>query len=191
MVSVGAFAFTGSTSKDAAVFQPSLTPGNYSVAVSGVNGSVGTAIAEIYDATPAGTFTPSSSRLINVSVLKPIPSGGLLTLGFTIGGSVAKTVLIRVIGPGLAAVGVTNGTLGDPQLALFNSSSTQIASNDDWGADPQLIAAGTRVNAFAIGNTQSKDAMLMITLPAGGYTAQAKGGGGTSGLAIVEVYEVP
>ncbi len=191
MVSVGAFAFTGSASKDAMVFQPSLTPGNYSVAVSGVSGSTGTAIAEIYDATPVGTFTPLSSRLVNVSVLKSIPSGGLLTLGFTIGGATAKTVLIRVVGPGLAAVGVTSGTLADPQLTLFNSLSTQIASNDDWGADPQLINAGARVNAFAIGNTQSKDAMLIVTLPAGGYTAQAKGGGGTSGLAIVEVYEVP
>ncbi len=192
MASVGAFAFTGPTSKDAAVYQQNLAPGNYSVAVSGVNGSVGSVIAEIYDATPAGTFTAASPRLVNVSVLKSIPSGGLLTLGFTLGGSAAKTVLIRVIGPGLSVIlGSTNGTLGDPQLTLFNSNSVAIASNDDWGADPQLINVGTRVNAFAIGNTQSKDAMLVVTLPPGGYTAQARGNNGTSGLAIVEVYEVP
>ena len=187
MASVGAFAFTGPTSKDAAVYQPSLTPGNYSVAVSGTSGATGTAIAEIYDATPAGTFTPLSSRLINVSVLKSIPSGGFLTLGFTIGGSVAKTVLIRVVGPGLATVGLTSGTLGDPQLTLFNSASAAIASNDDWGADPQLINAASRVNAFSIGNAPTKDAVLMITLPAGGYTAQARGGANTSGIATIHV----
>jgi hypothetical protein len=190
MASVGAFAFTGPTSKDAAIFQPSLAQGGYTVAASGVNGSAGTAIAEIYDAAVA-TFTPSSPRLINVSVLKQISAGGSLTLGFTLGGSVAKTVLIRAIGPGLAAVGLTSGTLGDPQLTLFNSNSVSIATNDDWGADPQLTNAGSRVGAFAIGNAQSKDAMLIITLPAGGYTARVNGGGGTSGTAIVEVYEVP
>ena len=126
MASVGAFAFASPTSSDAAVFQQNLAPGGYTVVASGVSGSTGTAIAEIYDAIAAGTFTATSPRLINVSVLKPIVSGGSLTLGFTIGGSTAKTVLIRAIGPGLAAVGVTSGTLGDPQLTLFNSGSVAV-----------------------------------------------------------------
>ena len=66
-----------------------------------------------------------------------------------------------------------------------------IGGNNDWGADPQLVAAMARVNAFSIGVAPSRDAMLMVTLPPGGYTAQATGNGGSSGLAIVEVYEVP
>ena len=191
MASVGAFAFTGATSKDAAVYLPSLTARDYTVQVTGVNGAIGTAIAEIYDATPAGAYTAATPRLTNVSVLKQIGAGGSLTLGFTVGGSTAKTVLIRVIGPGLSVVGLTSGTLTDPQLTLSSSNGTVVATNDDWGADPQLISAGTSVNAFAIGSTSSKDAMMLITLPAGGYTAQAKGGGNSSGYAIVEVYEVP
>ena len=191
MASVGAFAFISPTSADAAVFQPSLAPGSYSVIASGVNGATGLAIAEIYDATPASTFTATTPRLINVSVLKQIDAGGSLTLGFTISGTTAKTVLIRAIGPGLAAVGLTSGTLADPQLTLFDASSNSIALNNDWGGDASLVQANASVGAFAISNPASKDAMLLRTLPAGGYTATVTGLGGTGGLAIVEVYEVP
>lgn len=191
MASVGAFAYTGPTSKDAAIAQSTVAAGSYSVAVSGVGGATGSVIAEIYDATPASAFTTASTRLTNVSVLKPIPAGGTLTLGFTIAGTTAKTVLIRAVGPGLAAVGVNSGTLADPTLTLFNSASAAISANDNWGGDAQITTVGTAVGAFAVSNAASKDAMLLVTLPPGAYTAQAAGGGGTGGLAIVEVYEVP
>jgi hypothetical protein len=192
MASVGAFAYTSAASKDAAVFNPAFASGSYTVQVSGVGGSTGTVIAEIYDATPAGTYTLSTPRLVNVSVLKQINVGGSLTLGFTIGGSTAKTVLIRAIGPALGLPPFSiGGVMADPQVTLFNSHSVAIGSNNDWGGDPQLSSAGSRVGAFAIGNTQSKDAMLLVTLPAGGYTATASGVNNTGGLVIVEVYEVP
>lgn len=190
MASVGAFAFTGTTSNDAAIYGPALPPRDYTVAVSGVAGATGTVIAEIYDATPAGTFTAATSRLVNVSVLKQVNAGGLITLGFTIGGSTAKTILLRAIGPGLTQLGVP-GVMADPQLTLFNSSSAAIATNDDWGGDPALNVTMQRVGAFAISNSASKDAMLLVTLPPGGYTAQARGLGDSSGLVIVEAYEVP
>ena len=193
MAAVGGFAYVGPTSRDAAV-ATNITSSDNSVKITVGTNSVtgaGAVIAEVYDATPTNTITASTPRLVNFSVIKPISAGGSLTLGFTIGGSTAKTVLIRAVGPGLAAVGVTSGTLGDPQLTLFNSGSVAIATNDDWGADPQLTTAGSRVGAFNIGNAPTKDAMLIITLPAGGYTARVTGGGNSSGLAIVEVYEVP
>ncbi len=188
MASVGAFPYTGPTSKDAAVADAGVVAGSYSVAVSGVGGATGAVLAEIYDA--SSNLTATSTRLTNVSVLKAIPTNGNVTLGFTIAGATAKTVLIRAIGPGLAAVGVTAGTLADPTLTLFNSASVAIASNDNWGNDAQITAAGTSVGAFDV-KTSTKDAMLLVTLPAGAYTAQAAGVGGTGGLAIVEVYEVP
>ena len=81
--------------------------------------------------------------------------------------------------------------MADPALTLFNGNSVAIQSNDDWGASPAIAAAAARVNAFSIGTTPTKDAMLLVTLAPGSYTAQATGNGGTSGLAIVEVYEVP
>ena len=188
---VGAFGFIAGSSKDAAVYQPNAVATGYTVQVSGVNGATGLVIAELYDSTPAASFTANTPRLINVSVLKNIPAGDSITEGFTIGGTTAKTVLIRAIGPGLAAVGVTSGTLADPSLTLFNSASVVIASNDNWGGDAALTAIGTAVGAFAVSSVTSKDAMLLVTLPPGGYTAQAAGVSGTGGLAIVEVYEVP
>ena len=190
MASVGAFAYASASSKDAAIFSPALAPRDYTVAVNGVGGTTGTVIAEVYDATPASTYSGTTPRLINVSVLKQVNSGSFITLGFTIGGSTAKTVLVRAIGPGLTQLGVP-GVMADPQLTLFNSSSTAIATNDDWGGDAALSQTMTRVNAFQISDAASKDAMLLVTLPPGGYTAQARGGSNSSGLVIVEAYEVP
>jgi hypothetical protein len=106
-------------------------------------------------------------------------------------------VLIRVIGPALGLPPFNiGGVMADPQLTLYDNKSQVIATDDDWGADPQLVAAVTKVGAFSIGSAPTKDSMLLITLPVpppqgAGYTAQATGNGGTSGYAIVEVYEVP
>ena len=192
---VGAFAYAATNSKDAALLQSgatALAPGNYTVQVRDAGSGSGTTIAELYDATPTAAFTATTPRLINVSVLKTIGAGGSLTAGFFVGGATAKTVLIRAIGPGLAGVGVTSGAMPDPQLTLF-SGQTVIATNNDWGGDPQLTTAGNRVGAFAIANGASKDAMLLVTLAAGSsYTAQVSPATGTAGgTAIVEVYEVP
>jgi Immunoglobulin I-set domain/Immunoglobulin domain len=184
---VGAFPFNP-TSKDAAV-NPTMAAGGYTVQVRDAGGASGTVIAELYDATPAASFTATTPRLINVSVLKQIDAGSLLTVGFVIGGSTAKTLLVRVVGPTLTAFGV-GGAMPDPKLDLF-SGSTVIASNDNWGGDPQLTAAGNAVGAFAFASATSKDAMLLVTLAPGGYTVQASGVAGSSGSALVEVYEVP
>ena len=190
--SVGAFAYVSALSKDAAIFNPALAAGSYTVQVSGVGGATGAVIAELYDATPAGALTATTPRLTNVSVLKQIGAGGTLTAGFVVAGSTSKTVLIRAIGPalGLAPFNIP-GTMADPQLTLYNGSSAAIAANNDWGGDGQLVTAGARVGAFSIGNAPSKDAVLLITLSPGSYTVQVSGVNNTGGLAIVEVYEVP
>jgi hypothetical protein len=184
---VGAFAMDAS-SRDAAVFNPSLAAGGYTVQVSGVGGATGSVLAELYDATPAGSFTATTPRLINVSVSKQISTGGSLTAGFVIGGGTARTVLVRAIGPGLAAFGL-GGTMADPKLSLFSGSNT-IAENDNWGGDAQITASGTAVGAFAIADAAGKDAMILITLAPGNYTTTVSGTG-AGGTALVEVYEVP
>ena len=83
----------------------------------------------------------------------------------------------------------------DPQLTLVNISSSpavMVAGNNDWGGDPAVSVTASRVGAFAVTNVASKDAMLLITLPPGNYTAQAAPVAGTAGgTAITEVYEVP
>jgi hypothetical protein len=189
---VGAFAFASSTSKDAAIFRSDLAPGNYTVDVHDAGTGSGTVIAELYDSSGAA-FSTTTPRLINVSVLKQLSTGGTLTAGFVIGGSTAKTVLVRAVGPtlGLAPFGI-GGVMLDPQLKLFAAGGVQIAANDDWGGDAQIAATGQRVGAFALSAGTSKDAVLLITLPGGGanYTAQVSPVT-TGGIVIVEVYEVP
>ena len=97
-------------------------------------------------------------------------------------------MLIRGVGPGLAALGV-EGTLANPRLEVFAADGTRIAENDDW--DPALAATFRSVAAFALPE-RSRDAALVVVLPAGrGYTAQVSGLGGTTGEALVEVYELP
>lgn len=183
---VGAFPYATPDSKDAAIFNPAIAAGGYSIKVSG-NGTVGTVIAELYDSTPSSAFTATTPRLINVSVLKQIGAG--FTVGFVVGGGSSATVLVRAIGPGLAAVGLTSGFVSDPKLTLF-SGSTKINENDNWGGTAALAAAATKVGAFPV-PANSLDASLLATLQPGSYSVQVAGPTGADGLVIVEVYEVP
>ncbi len=184
--SVGAFPLTG-TSLDAATLA-NITTRDNSVKVSATNGGTGLVIAEVYDATPTSSWTTTGPRLINVSVLKNIGNG--FTIGFVIRGTGNKSVVVRAVGPGLAAVGVTGGFVADPQLTLFGAGSTTLATNDNWGGTTELTNAFSAVGAFAIPPT-SKDAAVLASLPSGDYTVQVSGVGSTSGLVLVEVYEVP
>jgi len=187
LAAVGAFAYTGPGSKDAAVSTNILTRDN-SVAVSAVGNGTGKVIAEIYDATPASAFSATTPRLLNVSVRKHLGDG--LTAGFVLGGGSPTKVLIRAVGPGLAAFGVT-GTVADPQLTLFDSASARIGENNDWAGTAELTAAFTSVGAFALPAATSKDAALLVTLPPGLYSVRVSGTANTTGVALVEVYEVP
>ncbi|MBL9201052.1 MAG: hypothetical protein JNL39_11125 [Opitutaceae bacterium] len=183
MAQVGAFAFAGPTSRDAAILLPSLGGGANSARISGTG--AGTVLAELYDATPSAQFTEATPRLINVSVLKGLGAG--VTAGFVLGGSTARKILVRAIGPALAGFGV-GGTVADPRLTLF-SGQNQIGANDNWGGTAELTAAFAQVGAFALAN-DSRDAALLANLQPGAYTVQVAGVGGT-GIALVEVYEVP
>lgn len=182
MTAVGAFPYASTTSKDAAV-SSAITTRDNSVKVSATG--PGALIAEIYDATPADSYTESTPRLANVSVRKQIGTG--LTVGFVIGGTGSRQVLIRAIGPGLAAFGVP-GTIADPQLRL-NRSGAVIAANDNWGGTPSLSAAFNAVGAFGL-TASSKDAALLITLTPGDYSVEVTSTDTNSGEGLVEVYEV-
>ena len=186
---VGAFGYINAASLDAALaLSPAL--GSYTVQILGKNNGTGIALAEIYDATAAGTFAAATPRLVNVSARTQVGTGdSILFAGFVVGGTTAKTVLIRGIGPTLGVFGVT-GVLDDPKLQLY-SGTTLLRENDNWGGDAQLTAVGASVGAFNLANAGSKDAVLLVTLPPGSYTAQISGVGATTGVALVEVYDVP
>jgi hypothetical protein len=134
--------------------------------------------------TPAGT--PSVARFSNISTRLRVGTGNNVMIGgFTISGSQSKTVLVRALGPTLASYGV-NGVLTDPAVELHDSTGAVIASNDDWqsgGQAPQISASG-----YAPANP--KEAALIATVPPGAYTAVVHGSGNTSGVALVEVYQL-
>ena len=101
--------------------------------------------------------------------------------------------LALAIGPSLTAFGVA-GALADPRLRVFTGAAL-IAENDNWSIVPADTAATAQAardtGAFALANG-SKDAALILTLAPGAYTAQVSGADGAStGVALIEVYEVP
>jgi hypothetical protein len=171
-------------SKDAALLV-ALLPNGYTAQVNGAGTSTGVAMIEAYEAdtgTPGARFTALSAR-------NQVGAGeNILIAGFAVTGNAPKKLLIRGIGPTLANYGVS-GVLADPKLDLY-SGNTWIDGNDNWGGTTALSDAFTATQAFPL-PANSKDAALLVTLQPGLYSAQVSGVGGTTGVALVEVYEMP
>lgn len=178
---LGAFALE-TTSRDAAVL-PTLGAGSYTTTVTPAGTTEpGVALVELYDADATGP-----SRLVNVSARAPVGTGNdVLVVGFAVGGTGNRNVLIRAVGPTLAAFGVA-GTLGDPKLELFQNGVV-LRTSDNWNAN--LAPLFTSVGAFGL-TANSADAALAVALAPGTYTVQVSGVGNTTGVALVEVYELP
>ena len=188
--SVGAFAWPDPSSADSALID-SLAPGPYTAQVSGASSDTGVSLVEVYDATPAGSYTLTHPRLINISARIQVGTGqDILIAGFYVGGTTSKTVLIRASGPALIPFGVSN-VLAQPSLALYDSAQVNIATNTGWLADAQLSRVAASVGAFSWGTTPTPDSALLVTLAPGAYTAQVKGADGGTGIALIEVYDVP
>ncbi len=190
--SLGAFELSlGSLDSAFASLAPGLPVGGYTVQVAGKGSSSGTVIAEIYDAAGSAR-TATTPRLVNLSTRAQLDTAGELIVGFVLRGLSARTVLVRAVGPSLGALGV-EGVMPDPKLELFDNDNggKKIGENDNWGGDEQVVNVARSVGAFALAGNDTKDAVLLMTLPAGAYSARLNGVGGAGGTAIVEVYEVP
>ncbi|OIR01810.1 intracellular exo-alpha-L-arabinofuranosidase 2 [mine drainage metagenome] len=180
-------------SKDSAMAY--AAPGGLGTAeITSVDGNPGVALGEIYSAD-----STQSTRLTGLSARAIVGTGdNVLVGGFIITGSTPTTVLIRGIGPTLSTQGITN-PLGDPKLTLFDVNGRVISQNDDWGGSQALVNAFTKTGEFPL-DPFSKDAAILITLNPGIYTAQVSPAGGVaqvsaagspSGVALVEIYQVP
>lgn len=190
---VGAFPLTAG-SLDSAYFTPTpgFRAGGYTVQVAGKGTASGTVIAEIYDAAGSAR-TADTPRLINLSTRAAIDTSGELRVGFVLRGISARTVLVRAVGPSLAALGIPVAELmADPKLELFDNDNAgrKIGENDNWGGDAQLAGVSISAGAFALAGAGTKDAVLLVTLPPGAYSARLSAAAGAGGTAIVEVYEV-
>jgi outer membrane protein assembly factor BamB/subtilisin family serine protease len=128
------------------------------------------------------------ARLVNLSTRGRVGSGESVMIGGLAIRGGARRILVRAIGPGLAAHGVT-GVLANPKLDIFRAGeSSPFASNDDW--DSSLRTTMSHVGAFEL-TAGSRDAALLLDLPDGNYTAIVSSGDTTTGEALVEFYEVP
>ncbi len=182
----GAFPL-GAGATDSAIFT-TLAPGAYTAVISAADGRAGVALVEVYDLSSGS----AAQRLANLSARALTGSGdNTLIAGLVVGGTAPKRVLVRAAGPALAAFGVS-GVLARPVLTLF-AGATTFATNSGWSTAPDAPAiaeATAQTGAFAFGAT-SLDAALVINLAPGTYTAQVNGLGGTAGIVLLEIYELP
>ena len=142
--------------------------------------------------TTSTTGGSDAGQFVNLSTRAFVGTAdGVLIPGLVIGGTTSKRVLVRAVGPTLAGFGVT-GILADPTLTVFRGTTT-VATNDNWQeqTDSASVATASAASgAFAL-PAGSKDSALVLTLTPGSYTFRISGVGGTTGIALVEVYAVP
>ena len=166
-----------------------LPAGNYTAIVRGVSSTTGVALVEVYDLSPA-----VDSILANISTRSFVQTADNVMIGgFIVQGTQPKMVIIRAIGPELTPFGVPN-VLTNPTLELHNGAGALIASNDNWQTTiiggiimhdqvQEIINSGRAP-------TDPRESAIIANLPAGNYTAIVRGVSSTTGVALVEVYDL-
>jgi TonB family protein len=129
----------------------------------------------------------AESRLTNIAVRSTAGLGtDTLIVGFTIGGSGTKPLLLRGVGPTLTSFNVP-GAVSDPELRVYNAAGSLLTANDNWGGSTTLATTALSVGAFALPSA-SQDAALVLNLTAGTYSAHLGAQSGP-GIALVEAYD--
>ena len=136
------------------------------------------------DFSPAFLAVQNTATLVNISTRLNILTGdNVLDGGFIVVGSGFKDVLIRGLGPSLASAGIT-GTLADPIIELY-SGNVIIAENDNWMKNQK-----TEIEATGLQPTNDAEAALIATLAAGTYTVIERGKQDTTGIGLIEIYDL-
>ena len=157
-----------------------LDPGTYTAIGRGVNGTTGIALVEVYD-----LDRTVDSKLANISTRGLVQTednvmiGGIIVLGDS-----ETDVLVRAIGPELTAGGV-EGALADPVLELHDQDGVLITMNDDWKATQQA-----EIEATGLAPSDDHESAILATLTPASYTAIVRGKNDTTGVALVEVYNI-
>ena len=163
-----------------------LTPGqNYTAVVRGLNGTTGIGVVDAFDLDQA-----AASKLGNISTRGFVDVDDNVMIAGLIAGPSNGTslkILVRALGPTLSDFGVA-GALANPTLDLVNSSGTVIRSNNNWKDDAQQRAL---IEAAGLAPSHDEEAALVETVPPGSYTVVVRGNGRTTGVALVEAYNIP
>jgi outer membrane protein assembly factor BamB len=159
-----------------------LPPGAYTAIVKGKNDTTGVGVVEVFDLSPA-----IPSKMANISTRAFCGTGNdIVIAGFILGNSsVNDRVIIRGIGPSLAAFGVPN-VLENPALELRNQNGVLLMSNNDWQDDAGQAAEMTAAN---LAPSAIHEAGIAASLPPGTYTALLFGENNGTGNGVVEVYD--
>lgn len=159
-----------------------VPPGAYTAVVSGKDGGTGIGLVEVYD---LDEFI--GAILANISTRGFIDQGDDVMIGGFIAGPTGSgtiDVIIRAIGPSLGGFGIADPLL-DPSLELHDANGDLIASNDNWKETQQ-----TEIEATGLAPTNDAESAMLQTLPTGAYTAIVRGVGDTTGVGLVEVYNL-
>jgi hypothetical protein len=161
-----------------------LNPGSYTFVVqsfdNGDGDLTGTTVIELYDLHTTG------GRAGNISSRGQVIGGDNVVIGgFIVGGSQAKEVVVRALGPSLAASNVAN-PLSDPTLELRDAAGNLVDFNDNWGNHPKA----TQIQSENFAPTKPAESALQDTLPPGNYTAIVRGAGSATGIGLVEIYDL-
>lgn len=155
-----------------------LAPGVYTAIVRGADGGTGIALVEVYDLAGA-----ANARLANISTRGFVQTGDdILIGGLIVVGNGAARVVLRAIGPSLPLSNV----LANPMLRLHDANGAEIDSNDDWRTPNEAD-----ISATGLAPSHEAEAAIVRTLPPGNYTAIVRGVNDTTGIALVEAYQVP
>lgn len=163
-----------------------LPPAAYTAILNGKDGSTGIGLVEVYDLT-AG----ANSKLANISTRGFVETGDNAMIGGFILGPAStggSKVIVRALGPSLGF----GGALADPTLELHNGNGDKIASNDNWKtSDATGLSQEAEIRATGIPPNNDLEAAIVTTLRPDNYTAIVRGSNDTSGLGLVEVYNLP
>jgi hypothetical protein len=158
-----------------------LAPGNYTAVVSGYGNTSGNGLVEAYE------MDSNATRLVNISTRGRVGTANEPMIGGLIAQGGAKKVIIRALGPSLGTgPNAITGALADPVLELRDGSGNLLAVNDDWANSSQV----SEILASTIPPVNPLESAIVATLGAGNYTAIVRGVGGTSGVALVEVFDL-
>ncbi|HMG04987.1 MAG TPA: S8 family serine peptidase, partial [Chthoniobacterales bacterium] len=171
-----------SNPKESALVE-SLPPGGYTAIVRGAGNATGIALVEIYDL----DNHPAPSRLVNIATRGIVQTGdNVMIAGFILDNNSAN-IVVRAIGPSLAAAGVA-GALNDPALEIRDSQGNLIGANDNW---QQNAFQAVQIQGTGLPPGSPLESAINTTLNGGSYTAIVRGARGTTGIALVEVYDLP
>jgi serine protease AprX len=150
----------------------------YTALVRGANNTTGIGVVQIYDVDSA-----IGARLVNISSRGLVQTGdNVLIAGMIVVGQASQKVVVRAIGPSLPLA----GKLADPSLELHDANGAMLEANDDWVLSNNKQA----IVDSGLAPTNDAESAIIRTLPPANYTAVVFGSGGTTGIAVVEVYAV-